>query len=96
MSASTLVMNVEKGLEVSASDVLKFLTKAETVTATAGPMVIAGLGTLLGAVGTAISTGQAAAAAGGVSVTLDAQTVTAVKSVWTDIEAFAKSLGIKI
>lgn len=96
MSASTLVMNVEKGLEVSASDVLKFLTKAETVTATAGPMVIAGLGTLLGAVGTAIATGQAAASAGGVSVTLDAQTVTAVKSVWTEIEAFAKSLGIKI
>ncbi len=96
MSASTLVMNVEKGVEVSAADVLKFLTKAETVTATAGPMVIAGLGTLLGAVGTAIATGQAAAAAGGVSVTLDAQTVTAVKSVWTDIEAFAKSLGIKI
>jgi hypothetical protein len=89
-------MNVEKGLEVSASDVLKFLTKAETVTAAAGPTVIAGLGTLLGAVGTAIATGQAAATAGGVSVTLDAQTVTAVKSVWTDIEAFAKSLGIKI
>ncbi len=64
MSASTLVMNVEKGLEVSASDVLKFLTKAETVTATAGPMVIAGLGTLLGAVGTAIATGQAAALGG--------------------------------
>jgi len=96
MSVSTLVMNVEKGVEVSAADVLKFLTKAETVTATAGPQVVAGLGTLLGAVGTAIASAQAAASAGGVSIALDAQTATAVKSVWTDIEAFAKSLGIKI
>ena len=65
MSVSTLVMNVEKGVEVAADDVLKFLTKAEKVTATAGPQVVAGLGTLLGAVGTAIASGEAAAAAGG-------------------------------
>jgi hypothetical protein len=89
-------MNVEKGVEVAADDVLKFLTKAEKVTTTAGPQVVAGLGTLLGAVGTAIASGEAAATAGGISIPLDAQTVVAVKSVWADIEAFAKSIGIKI
>lgn len=96
MSVSTLVMNVEKGVEVAATDVLKFLTRAEKVTATAGPQVIAGLGTLLGAVGAAILSGQAATGEGGVNIALDAQTVAAVRSVWTDIEAFAKSIGIKI
>jgi hypothetical protein len=89
-------MNVEKGVEVAATDVLKFLTRAEKVTATAGPQVIAGLGTLLGAVGAAILSGQAATGEGGVNIALDAQTVAAVRSVWTDIEAFAKSIGIKI
>lgn len=96
MSVSTLIMNAERGVEVAAADVLRFLTRAEKVTATAGPQVIAGLGTLLGAVGAAIISGQAAAAQGGVNVPLDAQTVAAVRNVWADLEAFAKSLGIKI
>jgi hypothetical protein len=90
-----ILLNIEKGVEAAAGDVLKFITKSQKVVASAGPGVVAGLGSLLGAVGTALTTGQGAVASGGLNLALDAETVAGLKTVWADLESFAASLGIK-
>lgn len=89
-------MSILSTIEADAEKVLGFLTKADTGITKVAPTVVAGLGTILGAVATTIASGEAAAASSGVNITLDVATFTNVKAVWSDIEAFAKELGIKL
>jgi hypothetical protein len=88
-------MNVSvfiKDVEVDAGKVLNYLAKAEKAT----PEAAAGLAVVLGAVSKAVTDGSAAAAASGVNISLDSQTVSDLKAVWPDIKSFAATLGIKL
>jgi DNA-directed RNA polymerase subunit H (RpoH/RPB5) len=99
MGFGTVVLDVEKGIEVGAADVLKVLTVAEKdlpkVTA-AEPKVAAALGVLLGQVGVAVSAAESGATAGGVNIVLDTATLNALKTVWPDTKAFLATLGVKV
>ena len=95
---ATIVTDVEKGVEVVASDALKVLTGFKTKLTTlegAEPAVVAALGTLLGATGTAIADVEAAAATP-LNIVLDQATLAALKTVWPDVVKFVATLGIKL
>lgn len=92
---ASIFVNMEHGIEVAATDVLKFLTQSEALTTKMGPGVVAALGVLLGAAATSLSALSQAAAAP-LDVQLDIQTVHDLQAVWPDVEAFAQSLGIKL
>ena len=92
---ANIFLSIEKGIEVAASDVLKFITGAQKVVS-AAPQVAAALGTVLGAVATAVTTGEAAAAAGGLNFALDEAEIAALKAVWPDVVAFMKTLGVTL
>lgn len=85
-----------KDLEADAAKVLNFFTQAQNKTASAGPSVVAGLGTVLGAVSKAIEDGSSAAGSGGINIALDTETIADVKQVWPAIKAFVADLGIKL
>lgn len=92
---ANILVNIEKGIEIGAEDALKWISGAQS-DLKAAPAVVAGLGTLLGAVATAISSADAAAQAGGLNIALDEATVTAIKAVWPQIVSFAAQFGIKL
>lgn len=94
MSIASVVIG---DVEVAAEKVLgwlgdagKVLTKAESVE----PQVVAALGTLLGAVGTAIA--ETVADTQVPSFALSAEAFAAIKACWPDIKAFAATLGVKL
>lgn len=92
---ANILVNLEQGIEVAATDVLKFLTQSETLVTKTEPGVVAALGVLLGATETAITAlGQATASP--LNIALDAQTVADLRAVWPAVVAFATSLGIKL
>lgn len=92
---ANIFLNIEKGIQVAAEDVLHFVSKAQAVIA-ASPVVIAALGTILGAVATAAANTAAAAQAGGLNITFDEQAWASILAVWPDVKAFAKDLGISL
>ena len=92
---ANILVSVEKGIEVAAEDVLKFVTGAQQKTTQAGPGVVSGLGVLLGAFAT-VAGDVAGVAASPVNIVLDQQTVADIKAVWPDIKAFASNFGIKL
>jgi len=89
------LVTIEKDVEVGAAKLLGWITRGANVTATAGPKVIAGLGTLLETLDNVLSDTQIAAAAPA-NLSLDAQALADVKAVWPDIKAFLTTLGIKL
>lgn len=94
---ANIITSVEHGLEVAAADVLKaipFIQKYAASAVKAEPQVVAALGVLLGAVANVLSSADAAVAQP-FNISFDVQTVSAIKAVWPEIEAFAKSIGIK-
>ena len=92
---ANILVNIEKGIQVAASDILNFVTKANKDLKTT-PQVVAALAVLLGAVATAASNTASAAQAGGLNIVLDEADVTSLKAVWPDLVAFATTLGIKL
>jgi hypothetical protein len=86
-------MNIEKGVEVGAEDVLKWLTGAEKVIQ-AAPAVIAALATLAGAMEKPLAE-LAGAAANPLNIPLDIQTAEDLKATWPQVKAFLGSLGVK-
>ena len=92
---ANILVNFEQGIEVAATDVLKFLTQSQSVMTKMEPGVIAALGVLLGATANALASLNAAAATP-INVQLDIQTVTDLEAVWPDVVSFAKALGIKL
>lgn len=81
-----------KDVEVDATKVLSFLSKAEKST----PAAAAGLAVVLGTVSKAVSDGSAAAGSSGLNFSLDAQTFADLRAVWPEVKAFAATLGIKL
>jgi hypothetical protein len=92
---ANILVNIEKGIEVGASDLLKWINKGETALK-AGPEVLAALGTLLSAVATVATDTSAAASASGLNIALDEADWVAIKAVWTDIVTTFAAAGVKI
>ncbi len=89
---ATIVLDVEKGIEVGAADLLKLVGKAQT----AGPSVLAALGVLASGITTSLTEIESAAGASGLNIALDTQTLADLKAVWPEVKAFLLTLGIKI
>ena len=90
---ANILVSMEKGIEVGAEDVLKWLAGANR-TLSAAPEVIAGLATLVGVVDKPLME-MAAAAANPLNIALDIQTVRDMKAVWPQMKGFLSSLGVK-
>ncbi len=92
---ANILVNMEHGIEVAATDVLKFLTNAQAISTKLEPVVIAALGVLLGATETALST-LSEAVATPLNISLDVETITDFRAVWPALVNFSQSLGIKL
>jgi hypothetical protein len=92
---ANILVNLEHGIEVGASDVLKFLTNTEAVISKAEPGVVAALGVLLGATETALQS-LSQTSANPLSIVLDAATLKDIEAVWPAVISFAGTLGIKL
>jgi len=90
---ANILVNVEKGIEVAATDVLKWLGKAHNAI-TAAPAVIAALATLVTAVERPLAD-LSVAAANPLNIALDIQTAQDLKAVWPDVKSFLETLGVK-
>jgi hypothetical protein len=93
IAMANILVNIEKGIEIGAEDALKWLSGANKAMQ-ATPAVVAALATLVGAVEKPLSE-LAGAAANPLNIPLDLQTVTDLKAVWPQLEAFLKTLGVK-
>ena len=92
---ANIFVNVERGIEVGATDILKFLTSTEEVVSRAEPGVVAVLGVLLGATETALKS-LGASSANPMNLALDLTTLKDIEAVWPTIVSFAATLGIKL
>ena len=90
---ANILVNIEKGVEIGAEDALKWLSGANKAMQ-ATPAVVAALATLVSAVEKPLSE-LAGAAANPLNIPLDLQTVTDLKAVWPQLEAFLGTLGVK-
>lgn len=90
---ANILINIEKGIEVAAEDVLKWLTGANR-TLQAAPAVVAALATLIAAIEKPI-TEVAGVAANPLNIALDVQTVKDLKAVWPQVKQFLITLGVK-
>ena len=89
-------MSILKTIETDAEKVLSWLTHDAAKIEKAGPNVLAGLGTLAGAVEKALAD-VAGAATSPASLVLNLGTdIADFKAVWPDVKAFIETLGIKV
>ncbi len=90
---ANILLNVEKGIEIAASDVLKWLGAARGAVQ-AAPAVIAALATLAAAVERPLV--ELSGVVGNpLNIALDLQTANDLKVVWPDVKRFLESLGVK-
>jgi succinate dehydrogenase hydrophobic anchor subunit len=90
---ANILVNIEKGIEIAAGDVLKWLGTAQTAV-TAAPAVVAALATLIAQLEKPILD-VSGVAANPLNIALDLQTATDLKAVWPEIKAFLVTLGVK-
>jgi len=90
---ANILVNIEKGIEIGAEDVLKWLTGANKALH-AAPAVVAALATLVVAVEKPIAE-LAGAAANPLNIALDLQTAKDLKAVWPEVKQFLSTLGVK-
>ena len=90
---ANILVNVEKGIEIAAGDVLKWLGKAQ-IALHAAPAVVAALATLITAVDKPLIE-LSGVAANPLNIALDVQTAEDLKAVWPDVKAFLATLGVK-
>ena len=90
---ASILVNIEKGIEVGAEDVLKWLTGANNALH-AAPEVVAALATLIAAVEKPL-VDVTAAAQNPLNIPLDIQTVQDLKAAWPAVKQFLGSLGVK-
>ena len=92
---ANILVNLEHGVEVGATDFLKFLTTTQAIATKMEPGVLAALGVLFGATETAL-TAVSQSAATPLNIALDVETVNDLRAVWPAVVGFAQSLGIKV
>lgn len=92
---ASIFVNMEHGIEVAATDVLKFLTNSQSLATKLEPGVIAALGVLMGATETALAD-VTAVVQQPLNISLDIETVSNLKAVWPAVVSFAQALGIKL
>ena len=90
---ANILVNIEKGIEVGAADVLKWLGEAHTAL-TAAPAVVAALATLVSTVDKPL-TELTGVIANPLNIPLDIQTATDLKAVWPQVKTFLGTLGVK-
>jgi hypothetical protein len=90
---ANILVSIEKGIEIGAEDVLKWLMGAERVIH-AAPAAIAALATLIVALEKPLAE-LAGAAANPINIPLDIQTAKDLKASWPQVKAFLSSLGVK-
>jgi hypothetical protein len=90
---ANILVNVENGIEIAATDVLKWLGKAQTALH-AAPAVVAALATLVTAVDKPLIE-LSGVAANPLNIPLDIQTATDLKAVWPEVKVFLVTLGVK-
>jgi hypothetical protein len=90
---ANIVVNIEKGIEVGAKDVLKWLTGTGKVLQ-AAPAVVAALAILAVAMEKPLAE-LAGAAANPLNIPLDVETAADLKAAWPQVKAFLSSLGVK-
>lgn len=90
---ANILVNIEKGIEIGAEDVLKWLSGGEKVLH-AAPAVIAALATLAVVMEKPLAE-LAGAAANPINIPLDIETAKDLKATWPAVKAFLTSLGIK-
>ena len=90
---ANILVNIEKGIEIGAEDILGWLTGTQKELK-AAPAVIAALATLASALEKPLSE-LATVAENPLNIVLDIQTAQDLKSVWPDLKTFLESLGVK-
>jgi hypothetical protein len=93
IAMANILVNIEKGIEVGASDVLQWLGKAHTALQ-AAPAVVAALATLISAVDKPLLD-LSGVVANPLNIALDFQTASDLKAVWPDVKTFLGTLGVK-
>ncbi len=88
---ANILVNIEKGIEVGAEDVLKWLIGEKVLHA--APAVIAAR-TLVGALEKPLAE-LAGAAANPLNIPLDIETAKDLKATWPQVKLFLISLGVK-
>ena len=90
---ATILVNIEKGIELGAEDALHWLTGADKLLH-AAPTVVAALAVMVEALEAPVLD-FAGAAANPLNIPLDIRTVTALQAAWPEVKLFLGSLGIK-
>jgi hypothetical protein len=91
---ASILLNLEKGIEIGASDALKWLTGANRALH-AAPEVVAALAILIAAVEKPLSD-VAEVAANPLNISLDIQTVNDLRAAWPAVKQFMASVGVKL
>jgi hypothetical protein len=94
IAMANILVSIEKGIEVGAEDVLKWLIGAGKALH-AAPAAIAALATLAAALEKPLAE-LVGAAANPLNIPLDIQTAHDLKAAWPEVIAFMKSLGVKL
>jgi len=93
IAMANILVNIEKGIEIAAEDVLKWLGGANKALK-AAPQVIAALATLIAAVEKPMAE-LAGVASNPLNIALDIQTAKDLKAVLPEVKAFLATLGVK-
>jgi hypothetical protein len=93
---ANILLNIEKGIEVGAEDLLKFVTGATAKVNAEAPAALSGLGVLAGAIDKALGDVAAGAANPATLVLSLPSDIADIKAVWPATKQLLASLGIKI
>jgi hypothetical protein len=93
IAMANILVNIEKGIEIAAEDVLKWLSGANKALR-AAPEVIAALATLISALEKPLAE-VAVASQTPLNIVLDIQTVRDLKATWPAVKQFLGTFGVK-
>ncbi len=91
---ANILVNIEKGIEVAAEDVLKWLVGAGKALH-AAPAAIAALAAMAAALEKPLAELEEVTV-NPLNIPLDIQTAQDLKAAWPEVKAFMKSLGVKM
>jgi len=91
---ANILVNIEKGIEVAAEDVLKWLVSAGKALH-AAPAAITALAAMAAALEKPLAELEEVAV-NPLNIPLDIQTAQDLKAAWPEVKTFMKSLGVKM